>query len=159
MIRLKILAFALLFIAVNASAQGVEQSDDARKIEWRQKIGMDYSMPDFNTSKLNGKIIGNRLAHILMVLSENVEDLLYKEMISAIVVEQHDELRYLDIKRLKVTNVSKRGDVISIMMKIGFADNSLKAKSAKLKLKFVKGVSDSPRTNELFAYVSRYVRD
>lgn len=52
----------LLLGATSISAQTSSQSEDARTAEIREKIGIDYSMPDFNTSSLNSKVIGGHLA-------------------------------------------------------------------------------------------------
>lgn len=65
----KLFLFALLLMAcANVNAQTSSRSEDEKAIEYRQKIGIDYSMPDFNTSSLNGKVIGERLAKMLQFL-------------------------------------------------------------------------------------------
>ena len=53
-----ILISLLLFSAVSMYAQTTQQSEDARTVELRQELGIDYSMPDFSTSKIDGKVIG-----------------------------------------------------------------------------------------------------
>ena len=65
----KLFLFALLLIAcANVNAQTAQQSEEVRTAELREKIGIDYSMHDFNTSSLNGKVIGERLAKMLQFL-------------------------------------------------------------------------------------------
>lgn len=51
----------LLLVALCVNAQTSSQCEDARTAELRQKIGIDYSMPDFSTSKIDGKVIGTAL--------------------------------------------------------------------------------------------------
>lgn len=58
----------MLLGAISISAQTTQQSEEARTAELREKIGIDYSMHDFNTSSLNGKVIGERLAKMLQFL-------------------------------------------------------------------------------------------
>ena len=57
-----------MLYTISISAQTTQQSEEARTAELREKIGIDYSMPDFNTSSLNGKVIGERLAKMLQFL-------------------------------------------------------------------------------------------
>lgn len=58
----------LLLGAISLSAQTTQQSEEVRTAEVRENIGIDYSMPDFNTSMIDGKIIGTRLAKMLTLL-------------------------------------------------------------------------------------------
>lgn len=51
------------------------------------------------------------------------------------------------------------GVIITIMMKVVLAGNIYDVKSTELELVFVKGVSNSLRTNEMFAYLSRYAKE
>ena len=54
----------LMLFTQSLSAQTTQQSEDARIVELRQKLGIDYSMPDFSTSKIDGKVIGEHLAKL-----------------------------------------------------------------------------------------------
>ena len=41
------------------------QMDAEKQAEYREIIGLDYSMPDYTTSKVDAKAMGPRLAKIL----------------------------------------------------------------------------------------------
>lgn len=51
---------------VMVSAQGQKTNvDEDRKVEIRETLALDYSMPDYSTCKINEKVMGHRLATIL----------------------------------------------------------------------------------------------
>ena len=61
----------MLMATVMVSAQGLKTTvDEDRKAEVRKTLALDYSMPDYNTSKINAKVIGQRLADILNKFQE-----------------------------------------------------------------------------------------
>ena len=47
---------------------------ERQRAEQKAKIGLDYSMPDFSTSKLSESVMGKRLARILGYLDEHSND-------------------------------------------------------------------------------------
>lgn len=65
--RLKtIITTLLLMVTVVVSAQGLKTTvDEDRKAEVCKTLALDYSMPDYSTSKVNPKVLGKRLADIL----------------------------------------------------------------------------------------------
>lgn len=66
-----IITTLLLMTIVVVSAQGLKTTiDEGRKAEVRKTLALDYSMPDFITSKINAKVIGKRLADILNKFQE-----------------------------------------------------------------------------------------
>lgn len=72
--------FLLFLSATTLSAQPLGQSqDDKNATELRQKLNIDYSLPDFSTSKLDGKIIGTRLALMLLRLQANYSKLVCEQ--------------------------------------------------------------------------------
>lgn len=56
-------------VSVMASAQlWVGYKNDSLKVaEYREKIGLDYSMPDFSVTSIDEKKIGSRLANLKQV--------------------------------------------------------------------------------------------
>lgn len=56
--RYLVLTSLLMLFSQSLSAQTTQQSEDTRNVELRQGLGIDYSMPDFSTSKIDGKVIG-----------------------------------------------------------------------------------------------------
>ena len=149
----------LLLGAISISAQTTHQSEEARTAELREKIGIDYSMPDFNTSSLNGKVIGECLAKMLQLLQDRYDDYALNQRISYIQCEQIENLLYAKIEKFKITNISKQGDVITIKAKTKLSPNSAKIKNAEMTMSFDKGVSESASINDLFVDLGRYIKE
>ena len=154
-----LLVFCLLFGATNVSAQTTQQSEDARTIELKQKLGIDYSMPDFSTSKIDGKVIGERLAKLLQQLQSKYDDSVLNQYISFIQCEQIENLNYAIVEKLNITRISKVGDVITIEAKTKLGNNAAKVKNANLTFVFNKGVSESISVNDLFKDLGRYIKE
>ena len=69
-----LITLIMLLGAMDASAQfRTAQSDSARQAEYREKIGLDMSVPDFDAKKIDEKVMGTRLAGILNYLMENCD--------------------------------------------------------------------------------------
>lgn len=62
---IKILFTALLMLVSLASFAQANNDNEEYKTRVRQTLQLDYSMPDYSTSRINAKIIGQRLANIL----------------------------------------------------------------------------------------------
>ena len=149
----------LMLFTQSLSAQTTQHSEDARTIELRQELGIDYSMPDFSTSKIDGKVIGERLAKMLQQLQEKYDNCVLNQYISLIQCEQIENLNYATVEKLNITRISKVGDVITIEAKTKLSNNAAKVKNAKLTFIFTKGVSESTSVNDLFKYLGRYIKD
>lgn len=159
---LKKLFFTLLLLlgATTLSAQPLGQSqDDNYTIELRQKLNIDYSLPDFSTSKLDGKVIGTRLALMLQRLQDNYRDAVYNQYLSKLVCEQNDGLNYLTIENLKIQKISKSGDVITILTNVKLSKNPLGLKNTEICMAFTEGVSDNKSVNSLFSNLVRYIKE
>ena len=152
-----LLAAFLCFQSVSAQTSAI--SDEARK-EIREKIGLDLSVPDFETKKIDAKVMGTRLAGILEYLLENFHQGIYGRYYAKILSEQHEALhnKYFDIKKMKFVSAAKKGKELTILMKIWPGKNTKDIKQADLTIHFNDGVSESQSANELFTYMSRYVQ-
>lgn len=62
----------------------------------------------------------------------------------------------VSIDKMKVSEITKKGDIISIMMNTKLSKNSEGIKTADIVIAFDKGVSESQTVNSLFSYLSRY---
>jgi len=157
---MKKLLFLILLMACafGAQAQTTAQQEDPKVTEMRQQIGIDYSMPDFKTKKIDGEIIGTHLAGMLNLLQKYYNDGTYNWKLAAIVKEQKGLVSQVSIDKMKVTEISKKGDVISIQMNTKLSKNSEGLKTADIVIIFDKGVSVSQNVNSLFSYLSRYVQ-
>ena len=149
----------LMLFTQSLSAQTTQQSEDTRTVELRQELGIDYSMPDFSTSKIDGKVIGERLAKLLQQLQSKYDNCVLNQYISLIQCEQIENLNYATVEKLHIARISKVGDVITIEAKTKLSNNAAKVKNAKLTFVFDKGVSESISVNDFFKDLSRYIKD
>jgi len=149
---------ALLCCTFCAFAQEAAQAEDPKVTEMRQLIGIDYSIPDFKTKKIDGSVIGTHLAGMLNLLQKYYNDGTYNWKLAAIVKEQKGMISQVSIDKMKITEVEKDGDRISISMNTKLSKNSEGIKAADIEVVFYKGVSDSQSVNSLFSYLSRYVQ-
>lgn len=140
----------------SAYAQTATQQEDPKVAELRQQIGIDYSMLDFKTKKIDGAVIGTHLAGMLNLLQKYYNDGTYNWKLAAIVKEQKGMVSQVSIDKLKITEITKIGDVICVKMNTRLSKNSEGIKSSVVEIIFDKGVSESPTVNSLFSYLSRY---
>ena len=116
-------------------------------------------MPDFSTSKIDGKVIGERLAKLLQQLQDKYDNCVLNQYISLIQCEQIENLNYATVEKLHITRISKVDDVITIEAKTKLSNNAAKVKNAKLTFVFDKGVSESISVNDLFKNLDRYIKE
>ena len=88
----------LLLGATTLSAQSHQPSDlrlqpSDRMAAYREAIGLDITVPDFSTKKIDAKVMGTRLAGILEYLLENYKQASYERQIALIVGEQYEALQ------------------------------------------------------------------
>ena len=153
------LTAVMLFMALLAFAQPSLPSAEIRSEKFRREIDIDYAMTDFNTSKVDGEIIGIRLAKMLHLLQRNYKSQVYASYLSAVMGEHINWLRFASIDKLFISNISKHGDIITIRMRGKLGKNPAGIKSTELELTFDEGVSESLYVNELFSYLGRYIRE
>lgn len=137
-----------------------QQADDAQRAKYKQEIGLDMSVPDFQTKSINPKVMGARLAGILNYLMENYHQGVYDRRLCQIASEQNETLEnvYLQIKKMKFVNAVKRGNEITILMRAYLQKNAANIKQTDITLHFVNGLSESNKVNEMFSYISHYVQ-
>ena len=118
------------------------------------------SVPDFNTQKIDAKVMGKRLSGILDYLMENYQQGTYNRRLSSIAGEQNEALEngFFQIKKMKFLNAVKRGKELTIQMRIELQKNSANIKQADISFHFADGISESEKVNELFSYISHYVQ-
>ena len=115
--------FLILFFAIGVSVSYAQTSPatpqaEQYKSELREKLQLDYSMPDFSTSKLDPEIIGNRLCKMLRKLQDNIQDPVFNRKLSYIACEQNPNLKYVTIDKFSIKNISKSGNVMKIKAKV-----------------------------------------
>ncbi len=159
--RLKTIITTLLLMAtVVVSAQGLKTNvDEDRKAEIRETLALDYSIPDYSTSKANPKVIGQRLADILNKFQEMSESQTVMGPISVIQAQQIEGMIYCAVKKVKLNNVQKQGNTITIIYDTELAQNQNNIKKSKLVFSFIDGVSNDTATNDLFTNICRYIKE
>lgn len=144
---------------VVVSAQGLKTNvDEESKAEIRQTLALDYSIPDYSISKANPKVMGKRLADILNKFQEMTQSQTVMGSISVIQAQQIEGMVYCAVKKVKLHNVEKSGNLITITYDIELDKNQKNLKKAQLVLNFVDGVSDDMAANDIFTNVCRYIK-
>ena len=157
-----ILTLLLLMATVMVSAQiriGV-QSDSAKIAEYREKIGLDYSMPDYSVTTIDEKKIGSRLANILRYYEEVNHQNMFSRKIATILAEQNEafEYSYFEIKKQKLMKIEKSANEITVVYRLWLDKNPANLKQVDIFYHFKDGVSESETVNEMFSHMSRYVK-
>lgn len=115
-----LLSLLLLLGAASLSAQTVAETDKQSlyNAELRQQIGLDYSMPDYSVKKIDESVIGPRLAKILTRLLDDFKQPLYNQFLAMIrsQVAEDPNLQYVHVDKLKLLNISKAGNTITIRL-------------------------------------------
>ena len=157
----QLLILLLLFIGTMTMFPQIRTvgSDSERNAEYKKAIGLDTTVPDFDTNKIDAKVMGSRLANLLNYLLENYNKDSYELQIVQILGEQNESLQHLyyKIKKMQFANASKKGDVMTVLMHVWPDKNIADVNQADFMFRFVDGVSDDQTTNALFSYMSRYV--
>ncbi|SNU03315.1 hypothetical protein SAMN06298211_101501 [Prevotellaceae bacterium MN60] len=156
-----LLLFSLLLMVCGIAAQSIGQIDEKKMMEYRETIGLDYSMPDFNTSKIDAKVIGVRLAKILQSLEENYVQGYYNRTLASILAEQLETPAYqfVAVTKIKTQQITKMGDEITILLKTTFKSTNEGKKNTILTLRFFQGISDSHFVNSLFYALGNYLKE
>ena len=157
----QLLILLLLFIGTVTAFPQLRTvgSDSERNAEYKKAIGLDTTVPDFDTNKIDAKVMGSRLANLLNHLLQNYHQETYELQIVQILNEQNESLQHLyyKIKKMQFAHASKQGDVMTVLMHVWPDKNIADVNQADLMFRFVDGVSDDQATNALFSYMSRYV--
>lgn len=97
----------MVSMGMNAQIRVGYQTDSAKIAEYRERIGLDMTVPDFSTKKIDAKVMGPRLAGRLEYLLENFHQVIYESYFARILSEQHEALhnKYFDIKKMKLLSV------------------------------------------------------
>lgn len=160
--KIKLFITALmLMVSMGMEAQLRNVLTDSAKIaEYREKIGIDMTVPDYETKKIDAHVMGPRLAGILEYLLQNYTQGTYERLLTWMLGEQVEELKqaYFNIKKMKYVGATKKGNELTILMKVCPDQNTRNVKQADLIIHFNNGVSECHSTNELFSYMSRYVQ-
>lgn len=156
----KFLAIILLALsALSLQAQNDDQRKEAQIVWTRNRIGIDYSIPDFSTKGIDASIIGDHLADMLALLRSQYKEGAYYRRLISIMRERQDFLVTPEIKKFAITGITKKGDAIAVQTRYTLTKNEEGIKTLDIPFVFDKGVSDSYSVNSLFEALSRDVQD
>ena len=152
--------FCILPLEMSAQLWVGYKSDSVKIAEYREKIGLDYSMPDYSVTTIDEKKIGSRLANILRYYEEANDQNWFRRKIAAILAEQNEafEYSYFEIKKQKLMKIEKSADEITIIYRLWLDKNPANIKQTEIKYHFKDGISESDTVNEMFSHMSRYAR-
>ena len=150
----------LLLIAFNIVAQQVRPTvltEEQKKQEVREKINLDYSVPDYNVKRPDAKVMGWRLAKILQSLEKNYTQPVYNQMLSQIrSVQMGDQkVRYSHIDKVKIHNIQKQDSVITIKINT-FSKIDKRHINYDIVFTFINNFSNDEVANKLFGDISRF---
>lgn len=153
--------FLLVCISVVTSAHPLlAQTEEAKRSKTRESIGLDLSVPDFDTKRIDANVMGVRLAGIIDYLMENYQQSVYERRLTSIVREQSNALEniFFQIKKTHFVHAFKKGNEITILMRTDLLKNAANRKQTDIIFQFKDGLSDNDKVNELFSYISHYVQ-
>jgi len=160
-IRMIITALMLMVsMGMDAQIKVGYQTDSAKIAEYRERIGIDMTVPDFETKKIDAKVMGTRLAGILEYMLENYRQGTYSRQIAQTLGEQVEELKqvYFNVKKMKFVSATKKGNDLTILMKVWPGKNVRDVKQVDLTIHLFDGVSESQSANELLSNMSHYIQ-
>ena len=159
--KIDIVIVSLFFGVMSAFGQVKSSYSDSAKIaEFREKIGLDMSVSDFETKKINAMVMVERNASLINFLMENYHQAFYGQQIARVLREQNEEvgMGYVEIKKMKFLHASMSGNAMTFLFKVWLVVNTTDDRLAKMKLLFNDGISESKTVDELLSYMSRYVK-
>ena len=144
------------------SAGSLMQDNTTRAVDVRQKIGIDYAVPDYITTRIEPEKTGARLAKILQLLERDYKQGVYNYSLSRILDSQIDgeKQHFLTIEKLKVRSIQKKDSMVVIRVQLQSAKTKeLGRVKRDVDFVFVNGVSADDRVNDLFCGLAQYVKD
>ena len=136
------------------------QTDSSKIAEYRERIALDYSMPDYSVTTIDEKKIGSRLANILRYYEEANDQNPFRRKIAAILVEQNKAFEYTspEFLKQKLVKIEKSADEITVVYRLWLDKNSANLKHVDIQYHFKDGVSESNTVNEMFSHMSHYAQ-
>ena len=83
----------MVSMGMNAQIKVGYQTDSAKIAAYRERIGIDMTVPDFETKKIDAKVMGPRLAGILEYMLENYTQGTYSRLIALMIGEKVEKLK------------------------------------------------------------------
>ena len=166
MIKAILMLFMFTMIAPATYAQRVWGSDkvwtgkETKEEAWRKKIDIDMSVPDFNTKKIDQKVMGWKLAKMIEFIQKSYTQATYNRIVSTIRYEQTEDpkIRFSNVYKLEFVSAEKKDSIITLKWKTLTKLNKKEKAYHDIIMTFMNGVSDSETVNNLFSDIARYVK-
>lgn len=138
-----------------------EELDASYKAEVKEKLAIDYSMPDYTTKKVDANVMGEHMATMVNIFLERCTQMSYQRPLNKIIGEQVESLKYSDygIQKMKFVKATKIGNEVTLLFKVWLGKNTSGIKQTDMSIRFFDGVSDNNAVNELFRYISTRAED
>ena len=138
-----------------------EEREAMYKAEMKEKLAIDYSMPDYITNKVDAKVMGEYMAMMVNTFLERCTLKSYQRPLNKIIGEQVEALKYYvyGIKKMNFVSATKSGNEITLLFGVWFDKNIKGIKQTEMSICFKDGVSQSKTTNEIFSYISRTIQN
>lgn len=151
---IKILFTALLMLGPLTGFAQANNDNEEYKTRVRNALQLDYSMPDYSTSRINANVMGDRLAKIVKKTLEMCQN---QSNLGSLSVIQSSS--YCSVTNVKFAKATKQGNVITLYFNTKLAKNVKKIKKSQIIFQFVDGVSDDVATNDFFTNICRYIKE
>ena len=125
----------------------------------REKLQLDYTVPDYSTTRISPKLMGPRLAKILETISDTYQQYTNLSVLSVIQGRQVEGLNFCRIKSMKLDKVTKQGNEIMIGFNTTLESNNLNLKKSQIVFQFNEGTSEDKTTNDFFSNICRYIKE
>lgn len=162
-----VITLCLMLMALTASAQfryrhtTYEQQQEQRRQAIRDAINFDYSVPDYSVSRPDEKVMGWRLAKMLLYLEEHYTRWQYNRRLSMIRNVQMEKLSASTdfIDKINILNVQKQDSVITVKINT-FSKGEKKEDNVNydITISFTNSLSADETTNSLFSEIGRFIR-
>ncbi len=129
------------------------------KSEVRSRLQLDYSLPDYSTTRISPKLMGPRLAKILETICDTYQQYTNLSVLSVIQNRQVEGLNFCRIKTMKLDKVTKKGSEIMIRFNTTLESNNLNLKKSQIVFQFNEGTSEDKTTNDFFSNICRYIKE
>ena len=138
-----------------------EEREAMYKSEMKEKLAIDYSMPDYTTNRVDANVMGEHMAMMVNTFLERCTLKSYQRPLNKIIGEQVEALKYYNygIKKMNLVSATKSGNEITLLFRVWLDKNTKGIKQTEMTICFKDGVSQSKPTNELFTYISRKAQD
>ena len=120
---IKILFTALLMLGALTGFAQANNDNEEYKTRVRNALQLDYSMPDYSTSRINANVMGDRLAKIVKKTLEMCQNQSNLGSLSVIQSRSIEGLSYCTITNVKFAKATKQGNDIILYFNTTLADN------------------------------------